>query len=160
MSRPLAALAVAAIAAAGIIVPLVLLGGDGQPRLTKDQYSRRVTAIFTVVGREVRRPAAGTEQEEISAGLRRVKESIDRAAVELETLRPPKDAQYDHDALLQSIRDYAEQVDRVRASVDFGDVGTVVVYLRAITAPAAINRAIRDLSLKGYRIPVHVSGPG
>jgi hypothetical protein len=143
------------VAAAAVVPPLLLRGGDDS-RLTKQAYARRVTAIFAAAGTELGRPMLGRHRKEISAGLRRATASLDRAADELATLRPPADAETDHRALVQSTRDYARQVALVRASVDFGDVGTVVAHLRGVTAPAAIAATIRDLAQKGYRIPVRV----
>jgi hypothetical protein len=155
--RRVAALAaVLVVVAAAVIVPLLLLRGDDGSRLTKQEYARRVTAIFAAVGAELGRPLPGRSRREISAGLRRATASLDRAADDLATLRPPTDAEADHRALVKSTRDYARQVTLVRASVDFGDVGTVVAHLRGVTAPAAIAATIRDLTRRGYRIPVRV----
>jgi hypothetical protein len=148
--------AVLVVVAAAAVVPLLLLRGDDDSRLTKQAYARRVTAIFAAVGTELGRPMPGRRRKEISAGLRSATAFLDRAADELATLRPPADAEADHRALVQSTRDYARQVALVRASVDFGDVGTVVAHLRGVTAPAAIAATIRDLARKGYRIPVRV----
>ena len=152
--------AVSAVVAAAAIVPLLLLRGDDASRLPKQEYARRVTAIFAAVGTELGGPMPDRRRKEISAGLRRATASLDRAADELATLRPPVDAEADHRALIESTRDYARQVALVRASVDFGDVGTVVAHLRGVTAPAAIAATIRDLGRKGYRIPVRVRAVG
>ena len=148
--------AVSVVVAAAAIVPLLLLRDDEGSRLTKQEYARRVTAIYAAVSTELGRPIPDRRSKTISAGLRRATASLDRAADELATLRPPADAEADHGALVDSTRDYARQVALVRASVDFGDVGTVLAHLRGVTAPAAIASTIRDLGRKGYRIPVRV----
>jgi hypothetical protein len=147
--------AVSLVVAAAAIVPLAVVRGDDS-RLTKEAYSRRVTTVFSAVDTELARPVAGRRLKDISAALRGVTASLDRAADELATLRPPADAAADHRILVESTRDYARQVALVRASVDFGDVGAIVTHLREITAPAAIDAAIRDLSRNGYRIPVRI----
>ena len=143
MGRPvavaLAVLAVATLAACG-----------GTERLTKGQYERRVTGIYATVGKAFR--AAGTG----SAGLRRMKIALDGAARRLDALRPPRGAEHDHATLVEATRDYAAQVDLVRASVDLGDPLTIASHLREVTAPLAIRRALRDLRARGYRIPVTV----
>jgi hypothetical protein len=148
--------AVSLVVAAAAIVPLLVVRGGGDSRLTEQAYSRRVTTVFSAVEAELARPVAGRRLKDISAALRGVTASLDRAAAELATLRPPADAAADHRVLVESTRDYARQVALVRASVDFGDVGAIVTHLREITAPAAIDAAIRDLSRKGYRIPVRI----
>jgi hypothetical protein len=148
--------AVSLMVAAAVIVPLLVLRGGDDSRLSKQGYSRRATAIFTAVETELARPLAGRRLKDISTALRRATATLDRAAAELATLRPPADAEVDHRALVEATRDYARQVALVRASIDFGDVGAVVTHLREVTAPAAIDAAIRDLSRKGYRIPVRI----
>jgi hypothetical protein len=130
---------------------VVLVACDGSSsRLSKTQYEQRVTGIYRSLGTSFR--AAGTG----SAGLRRMKRSLDRAAAALDALQPPRDTMSDHELLIESTRDYATQVDLVRASVDLGDPVTIASHLREVTAPLAIRRALRDLRAKGYRIPVTV----
>ncbi|HZT45289.1 MAG TPA: hypothetical protein VFA24_03835 [Gaiellaceae bacterium] len=85
-----------------------------------------------------------------------MKGALDVAARRLEALDPPRDAEHDHSVLVEATRDYATQVDLVRASVDFGDPVTIASHLREVTAPFAIRRALRDLRARGYRIPVTV----
>jgi hypothetical protein len=75
-------------------------------------------------------------------------------------LRPPRDADHDHNVLVAATRDYAAQVDLLRASVDFGDPANIATHLHDVTAPRMIRRALADLSVKGYRIPVTVASPG
>ena len=145
----------AAAVATAIAVPLATLGG-GEPRLSKHQYSQRVTAIYRAVGETFRRTGAGGSAAETSAGLRAMKAALDRAADALAGLRPPGDGEQDHRVLVESTRDYAAQIDLLRASVDFGDPATIASHLREVTAPAAIRRTLRDLAAKGYRIPVTV----
>ncbi len=138
-------------AALAVVAAVVLVGcGGGEARLTKSQYERRVTAIYRTVGDSFRRAGTG------SAGLRGMKSALDRAAARLAALRPPADAEAANRALVESTRDYATQVDLVRASVDLGDPVTIASHLREVTAPLAIRRALRELRGQGYRIPVTV----
>jgi len=89
--------------------------------------------------------------QRVGSARREIRQALDARQAELETER-------DQRVLVDSTRDYATQVDLVRASVDFGDPVNLATHLAAVTAPAAINRAIRDLDAKGYRIPVRVGG--
>jgi hypothetical protein len=139
----------AAAVAAAIVIALLPTDGD-PPRLTKPQYSHQVTAIFRSLGRGLRtRPTT-------SATLRSMTRALGRAADRLKALRPPRDGEREHRMLVESARDYTRQVDLVRASIDFGDPGTIAVHLSELNAPAAINRIIRELRTKGYRIPVRL----
>jgi hypothetical protein len=147
--------ACAAALAVAVAVPLVAFG-DGKPRLPKPEYSRSVTAIFIGLGERFRRAGAGAS--ETSASLRSMKSGLERAAARLGALRPQKNVEREHAVLVAATRDYASQVDLVGASVDYGDPITIASHLREVTAPAVINRAIRDLGAKGYRIPVRVRG--
>jgi hypothetical protein len=133
-----------------VLTAVALAGCGGGPRLTKSEYEQRVTGIYRTLGVSFRRAGTGVP------GLRRMKSALDRAADGLEALEPPRDAMSDHQRLVESTRDYATQVDLVRASVDFGDPVTVASHLREVTAPLAIRRVLRDLRAKGYRIPVTV----
>jgi hypothetical protein len=141
--------------AAAIAVPLLTLG-SGPPQLTKAQYSRGVTTIYGAVGESFRRAGSSRSAAETSASLRAMKAALDRAAAALTGLRPPSDGERDHRILVDSTRDYAAQIDLVRASVDFGNPATIASHLREVTAPTAIRRALRDLAAKGYRIPVTI----
>jgi hypothetical protein len=156
--RSAVALVLAAAIAAAIAVPLLTRGGDS-PRLSKAEYSQRVTAIYRAVGGRFRRAGAGQSPAETSTSLRAMKAALDRALAALTGLRPPADAERDQRILVDSTRDYAAQIDLVRASVDFGDPATIASHLREVTAPAAIRRALRDLVARGYRIPVTVVVP-
>jgi hypothetical protein len=148
-----AAFALSLLAAGAVALGLVLSGG-GKPPLSKAEYSRTVTASLTRLAADFR--GAG-EQAQASAGLRRMKAALDRAAVRLGKVSAPRDAAPAHRALVAELQDYAAQVDLVRASVDFGDPGTILVHLREVTAPAQINRTLDTLVAKGYDIPVRIA---
>jgi hypothetical protein len=150
--------ALVAVVAAAVAVPL-LAGDNGRPRLTKSAYAQRVTAIFETLGASFRRSRPGRTSAEMSASLRALKAALDRAAGSLGTLRPPLDADHDNTVLVTATRDYAAQVDLLRASVDFGDPATIATHLHDVTAPRTIRRALADLAVKGYRIPVTVASP-
>jgi hypothetical protein len=144
----------AAAVVAAISVPLLTFGDE--PRLTKTEYSQRVTAIYDVLGVRFRRAGASGGAATTSESLRAMKTALDRAAAALGRLRPPRDGERDHRTLVDSTRDYSAQVNLVRASVGFGDPATIASHLREVIAPLAIRRALRDLTAKGYRIPVTV----
>ena len=134
-------------------VPLALTGRD-TAGLGKREYSQAVTLVLTHL-------AAGFDaarSRDTSATLRSMKVVLDRASSELAVLRAPADAADAQRALVAEFRNYATQVDLLRASVDFGDIATIASHLREITAPAAIATLLDGLRAKGYRIPVHVSG--
>jgi hypothetical protein len=139
-----------------LAVVLALTGCGGGSHLSKKDYSARVTAVFTALDRRIEAAPTGGTQQETSAGLRSIKRALDDAAAALARLKPPPDAKHEHAALVGGTRDYAEQVDLVRASVDLGDPVTIASHLREVTAPAALERAIDALNGKGYRIPVRV----
>jgi hypothetical protein len=150
--------ALVGVVAAAVAVPL-LAGGDSRPRLTKAAYAHRVTTIFAAVGASFHDSRPGGTNAQTSASLRAMKTALDRAATALAKLRPPRDAGRDHAALVAATRDYAAQVDLLRASVDFGDSATIATHLHDVTAPRTIRRALADLAVKGYRIPVTVASP-
>ncbi len=153
----IAALAAAAVAAA-IAVPLLVTGGD-KPRLTKPQYSARVWTTLTTLAADFRRAGPGRDNAQISSSLKAAKAAADRAAARIDRLRPPADGEREHRALVAELRDYAAQIDLVRASVDFGDPATIIAHLQGITAPRAIKRTIRELDAKGYDIPIRLVEP-
>jgi hypothetical protein len=146
------AVALAAVAAVGLGVALTRDGGG--PQITKAAYSTGVQAVLVRLASDFR--AAGTA--DTSATLRRMKASLDRAAGHLDQVRPPADASSEHRALVSELRDFASQVDILRASVDLGDVPTIVSHLAGVTAPAALNHTLDSLTAKGYDISVRVAG--
>jgi hypothetical protein len=142
--------------ALGVAVLLIPAGCGGKQRLTNEAYSRNVTTIFVQLGGRFRAATPGRTQEEMSASLRAMKIALDQAAGRLRPLVPPGDAEQRHRTLLSATRDYARQVDLLRASVDFGDPATIATHLREVTAPRVLQRTIRSLNASGYRIPVTV----
>ena len=124
--------------------------------VTKAQYARSVTSVLLQLRTDFR--TAGRLRE-ASPSLRAMKAALDRTASRLRRGHPPADAASDNRALVSGIRDYARQIDLLRASVDYGDVGTIASHLREVTAPRAINRTLDRLAARGYRIPVRVAAP-
>jgi len=147
--RSALALAGVAAVAVAVAVPLATTGG-GPASLSRPAYAGRVTAIYQAVGDRFRGAKVSSQ------GLRAMTSALDRAASALAELRPPSDAKRANGELVSATRDYARQVDLVRASLDFGDPATLEAHLREVTAPRAIERVLRELRAKGYRIPVAV----
>jgi hypothetical protein len=112
-----------------------------------------VTAVLSRLAADFRSSRSGNT----SADLRSIKLALDRATAKLSTAAAPADAAGAQRLLVQELRDYASQIDLLRASVDFGDIGTIASHLRELTAPTAINRTLDTLAAKGYHIPVHVA---
>jgi hypothetical protein len=96
--------------------------------------------------------------KDTSPALRSMKRALDRTAARLKRIHAPAAAGPLHRALVGGVREYARQIDLVRASVDYGDVGTVASHLREVTAPKAINRTLDRLAARGYEIRVRVAG--
>jgi hypothetical protein len=140
------------VLAAAVAVPAALPAQG----VTKVQYGHAVTDVLLQLRTDFR--SAGRVRQ-ISPALRAMKTALDRTAVRLVRLRAPADAAAAQRSLVGGIRDYARQIDLVRASVDFGDVATIASHLRDVTAPKAINRTLDRLAALGYRIPVRVSSP-
>jgi len=124
--------------------------------VTKREYVRAVTSVLLQLRTDFR--AAGRLREP-SPALRATKAALDGAAARLGYAHAPADAASDHRALISGIREYARQIDLVRASVDYGDIGTIASHLREVTAPRAINKTLDRLVAQGYRIPLRVSAP-
>ena len=143
--------------AAAILVPLLASGSSGKPRLSHEAYARSVTAVFVDLGRQFEAAPPGAGPAETSASLAAMKAALDSAVSRLHALEPPADAERRHRVLVSATRDYARQVDLVRASVDFGDAVTIAQHLRGVVAPRVIQRTIRSLNESGYRIPVTVA---
>jgi hypothetical protein len=140
------------VLAAAVAVPAALPAQG----VTKVQYAHAVTGVLLQLRTDFR--SAGRVRQ-ISPALREMKTALDRTAVRLVRVRAPADAAAAQRSLVGGIRDYARQIDLVRASVDFGDVATIASHLRDVTAPKAINRTLDRLAALGYRIPVRVSSP-
>lgn len=157
MRRQRIAVTVAVLVALAIAAAFALHDTDASHREAGPQYAREVTTILTRLAADVRR--ANARGGGVSASLRGMKAAIDRGAAQLALSSPPDRARNAHRALVEELRDYARQIDLVRASVDFGDAGTIASHLREITAPVLINRTLASLAALGYRIPVRIGVP-
>ncbi len=116
-----------------------------------------MTAALTRLATDFRRAGSGNGAARTSVSLRAMKSALDRSSARLAGLHSPRDAADAQRSLVAGLRDYAAQVDLVRASVDFGDPATIVAHLHAVTAPAGINRTLDSLSARGYDIPVRIA---
>jgi hypothetical protein len=143
--------------AAAIALPLALLGRSDPSTTSPPQYERDVTAVLVGLVADFRGVGADRGAGAISARLSSMKAGLDHAAARLDSLPPPENVAELQRSLVAELRDYAREIDLVRASVDFGDPITIASHLREISAPAAINRTLGRLEAMGYRIPVRMA---
>jgi hypothetical protein len=139
------------LAAAVLVVAALGLVRDGTGQLARTTYDQRVSSALGRIAASTARPSTGSTAD-ISRSLRRTKRAIDSAASSLGALQPPAAAGVLHRRLVADLREYAREIDLVRASVDFGDMATVAVHLQALTAPARIARDTAALQAAGFEV--------
>jgi hypothetical protein len=139
------------LAAAVLVVAAFALLRDGTRQLGRTTYDQRVSSALARITASTTRPTNGSTAD-ISRSLRRTKRAIDTAASALGALEPPAAAGVIHRRLVADLREYAREIDLVRASVDFGDMATIAVHLQAMNAPARIARDSAALNAAGFDV--------
>ena len=154
MKRRLAATTVAVVGAA-----VVLAGcGGGSGRLSKSQYEQKLkdegSALQASFGAISNNPGS---LKDLAASVGRAQKAADKAANDLDKLKPPKDAEADNQKLAAALHVVADEMGKLRSAADKGDqAGAAKVSQDLDSSPALkdAQAATNDLKKKGYQVGV------
>jgi hypothetical protein len=141
LPRRLAMLAAAALVA----------GCGGDERLTKDEYAEKVRAVYADV--QAAFAATNVPEGELAAKVAAAQGQLRASADELDGVEPPEDVESEHAQLVDGMRRYADDLDRLRNAAERGDSRTIADFNSRIGQNEAVEQiaeAAERMKFKGY----------
>ena len=138
------------VAAAVVVVALVAtlvattFRGDTMPRA---EYERTVRAQYARV-QEAFRNTRVNDPAQLDERVAAAQRELRGVADELEAIDPPRDVDADNDALAAAMRDYAQDLEPLRAAAARGDADAIEEFNRGIAG----NDAVRRMAAAGERM--------
>ena len=132
--------------------------GGGGSTLSKSQYEKRIQADGQAVQTAVKAVSAATTS--LSALAKQVdsaEAAVKKAADDLDSLTPPKDAAADNAKIVAGLRAIGKGLDALKRAAKKGsasDVQAAALSLSDSPEIRAAQRAATDLKKKGYSIGV------
>ena len=122
---------------------------DGPP--TKTEYAEEVRTVYG----EVQEAFARTDVavDELADRVADAQAELRSAADELEGTEPPDDVVAEHDQIVEGLRAYADDLDRLRNSAERGDERTIEDFNARIAendSVVLIAEAAESMKFKGY----------
>ena len=135
---------------------ILVAGCGGSSRLTKAQYEKRVQADGKALTKATSSLGASTTSlAALKTAVTSAHAGLEAAANDLESLKPPKEAEADNKAFVAAIRDIEAQFTALAKAADKGDMNAVIATVQKLSASKAIKAAqvaAADLSKKGYKL--------
>jgi hypothetical protein len=132
-------------------VGLLLAGCGSEDRLSKQEYAQKVRAVYGDVQKAFQ--ATNVPQGELAARIEAAQEQLREGADELEDVEPPEDVEQENEELVEGMRRYADDLDRLRNAVESGDQRTIDDFNARIAQNEAVEQmaeAAEEMKFKGY----------
>ena len=132
-----------------VVVAASCSGDDG--RLTKAEYAEKVRTVYADVQEVFAR--TNVAPDELAERVADAQDELRDAADELEDIRPPDDVVAEHDQIVEGLRAYAEDLDRLRNAAERGDERTIADFNSRVAENDSVVRiaeAAESMKFKGY----------
>ena len=132
-------------------VVVLLAGCGGEERLTKQEYAQKVRAVYADLQKAFR--ATNVTQGELAPRVAAAQEQLRASADELDGVEPPEDVEVEHSQLVDGMRRYADDLDRLRNAAENGDQRTIEDFNARIGQNEAVEQmaeAAERMKFKGY----------
>jgi hypothetical protein len=132
-----------------VVAAAACSGDDG--RLTKAEYAEKVRTVYA----DVQEAFARTDvpPDELADRVEDAQGRLRDAADELEDTEPPDDVEAEHAQLVDGLRAYAEDLDRLRNAAERGDERTIEDFNARVAendSVVLIAEAAESMKFKGY----------
>jgi hypothetical protein len=131
---------------------LALVGCGGDGRLSKAEYEERVRSAYGEVQQAFRETNVASTNE-MAVRVEAAQEQLREAADELDDVEPPKDIETENSQLVDGMRRYADDLDRLRNAAESGDQRTIDDFNARIAQNEAVEQmaeAAERMKFKGY----------
>jgi hypothetical protein len=151
--RRLSQLGVALVAAA-----MLAAGCGGGGRLSKAQYEKRVQAEGRNFQEAARKLSSGGATS--SQALKTAKDALQKAADDLDSVKPPKEVAADNAKLVVGLRSLASSLDKITSAARDPTRQQKALQELATSQPVReAQAAIRDMQKKGYDLGLFGENP-
>jgi hypothetical protein len=130
---------------------LALAGCGGEDRLSKQEYAQKVRAVYADVQQAFQ--ATNVPQGELADRVEAAQEQLREGADELEGVEPPEEVERANEELVEGMRRYADDLDRLRNAAESGDQHTIDDFNARIAQNEAVEQmaeAAEEMKFKGY----------
>lgn len=129
---------------------VVACGGDG--RLSKSEYGETVRSAYGEVQQAFQETNVDST-DELADRVEAAQEQLREAADRLEDLQPPEEVEAENAQIVQAMRAYAEDLDRLRNAAEQGDERTIEDFNARIAQNESVEQmaeAAERMKFKGY----------
>jgi hypothetical protein len=144
----------AAGALAALVIALAGCGGGG--RLSKSDYEQKLQANGQNVKSAFAKVSGSPSSlDQLAKQVGTAKDALDKAADDLDSANPPKDAEADNDKIVAALRSLSKEMDKLKTAADKGDAKLAQQVEQDIGNSAAVkdaDAATTDLKKKGYQV--------
>ena len=143
--------------AAAAAVALVAGCGGGSSRMSKADYEQKIQADGKAVQKAVSKINGSASLGSLATQIGSAEQAVKAAADDLDSIKPPQDAEADNKTIVLALRTIDTQLVRLHAAAKRSDIAGAQAAGAAIqNAPEvkAAQRAAKDLKQKGYKIGV------
>jgi hypothetical protein len=145
------------VAAAGAAL-VAGCGGGGGGRLSKAQYEQRIQAD----GRDAQAAVVKAQGSintpgSLATQLAAARNAVKHAADDLDSIKPPKDAEADNQTIVVGLRTIQTELEKLRTAANKHDIAALQSAAAALQGSPEIRaaqQAANDLKKKGYKIGV------
>ena len=134
---------------------VVVLAGCGEERLSKRDYEQKLQAEYAEVQQSFQATAASFGGPGLSEKIEQAQEQLRETAEALEHVEPPKEIEEENEEIAEGLREYAEDLDALRAAATRNDQEAISAFNERIARNSAIERvaeAAEEMREKGYDV--------
>jgi len=134
------------------VTALVAAAGCGsQQRLSKAEYEQAVRSAYAPVQAAFLQTRVGPAA--LPTRIAAAQETLGKAADRLEEAKPPEDVEREHEEIIEGLRSYANDLDKLRGAAERGDSAAIEAFTAQIGQNEAIQQiaeAAEEMKFKGY----------
>lgn len=130
-------------------------GGGGSARLTKAQYEQRVQADAKALTTATAGLSNMTSVSDVTKLVSSAQASLEKAASDLESLKPPQEAESANKAFVAALRELKKDFADIATAFKSGDITKVTAVVQRLGSSktvAAAKKAAVELEKKGYKL--------
>lgn len=130
-------------------------GGGGGSTLSKAQYEQQVQASGKALEKALSAMGSTASMESLGTGIASARDGLKKAAADLESLKPPKEAEAANKAFVAALRAVEAELGTMQEALkkkDMAALATAAQKLSTSKEIAAAQKAAAELKKKGYEL--------
>jgi hypothetical protein len=137
------------------LLGVLALAACGDDRLSKGEYEQKLQSEYADVQQAFQATAASFGQTDLAGKIGDAQEQLRGAAESLEHVEPPKEIEEENEEIVEGLREYADDLDRLRDAAEHNDLKTITAFTDRIADNEAIHQiaeAAEEMKHKGYDV--------